>query len=140
MSKIKIHFKYYKGLFPIELAKKYNSPYFQEKEIRNKLLDPLTNNIQIEYTNVFEMDEEQFKCGNEIFPESAISDPISDLNTYDEWQSGRRIFPQKGRYAPFGIEAQLTKIESSVSFGVVGEILAGLFCQSYFAPYNAIIV
>ena len=135
MSNLRIEFRYYKGLFPIELAKKYNSPYFPEGQIKKELLDPLKNNIELKYTKVFEMDEEQFKCGNEIFPESAISDPLSDLNTYDEWQSGRRIFPHKGRYAPFGIEAQLTKIESSVSFGVVGEILAGLFCQSYFAPY-----
>ena len=135
MSNLRIEFKYYKGLFPIELAKKYSTPYFQEKEIKNKLLDPLTNNIELEHTNEFEMDEEQFKCGNEIFPESAISDPLSDLNTYDEWRGGRRMFPHKGMYPPFGIEDQLTKIESSVSFGVVGEILAGLFCQSYFAPY-----
>ena len=135
MSNLRIEFKYYKGLFPIELARRYNTSYFQENEIRKNLLDSLTNDIQLEYKNDFEMDEEQFKCGNEIFPESAISDPLSDLDTFDEWRGGIRIFPHKGRYAPFGIEDQLRKIESSVSFGVVGEILAGLFCQSYFAPY-----
>jgi len=132
---ITIYFKYYKGVFPIDLARKYSSPYFQQKEIIKGLSNNLLNNIQEEYSSVFLMDEEQFKCGNEIFPEAAISDPLSDLNTYDEWQNGRRIFPHRGEYAPFGIEAQLAKIESSVSFGVVGEILTGLFCQSYFAPY-----
>ena len=71
MSKIIIHFKYYKGLFPIDLARKFNSPYFQPKEIIKGLSNNLLNNIQEEYSSVFLMDEEQFKCGNEIFPEAA---------------------------------------------------------------------
>ena len=36
MSNLRIEFKYYKGLFPIELARRYNTSYFQENEIRKK--------------------------------------------------------------------------------------------------------
>ena len=135
MNNIQVFFKHYKCLFPLELAQDIIAPYYQIKERKQILMDTLIGNINLEYQNNYQMDDLQFKCGNEIFPEFAVSDPLSDLNTYDEWQNGRRNYPFKGIYPPFGISSQLEKIESSSSFGVVGEVLAGLFSQSYFAPF-----
>jgi len=135
MSYIHIYFKHYKCLFPIDLAQQIISPYFQDGERKKFLMDELDGHINLVFENNYDMNDSLFICGNEIFPESAISDPLSDLNTYDEWQNGRRNYPFKGLYPPFGIDTQLEKIESSSSFGVVGEILAGVFSQSYFAPF-----
>ena len=76
----------------------------------------------------------QIICGNEAFPESAVSDPIADLEVWDEWRSGMRYFPYTGRYSKLGISRQEEKTSSSSSVGVLGEIMAGYFAQVGVSP------
>ena len=41
-------------------------------------MDELDGRINFIFQNDYDMSDSQFICGNEIFPESAISDPLSD--------------------------------------------------------------
>ena len=43
---------------------------------------------------------------NEAFPESAINDPLGDLQVWESWQTGSRTFPYPGQYIPLDIFGQ----------------------------------
>ncbi len=77
---------------------------------------------------------EQILCANEAFPEAAIADPLADLEVWNEWRSGVRIFPHPGKYSRLSITNQLPKGNSTSSIGVMGEIIAGLFGQALISP------
>jgi hypothetical protein len=74
--------------------------------------------------------EAQIICANEAFPEAAIADPLADIEVWNQWRSGVRIFPYPGKYAPLSITNQPPKTSSTSSVGVIGEIMAGLFGQA----------
>jgi hypothetical protein len=77
---------------------------------------------------------DQILCANEAFPEAAIADPLADLEVWNEWRSGVRIFPHPGKYSRLSITNQLPKGNSPSSIGVIGEIIAGLFGQALISP------
>ena len=77
----------------------------------------------------------QIICANEVFPESAIADPISDLEIWEEWRNGTRSFPYPGKYSRLGLPEQPSKVSSNSSMGVVGEIFTGLLAQAVVSPW-----
>ncbi|MFC1805507.1 hypothetical protein ACFL09_00825 [Planctomycetota bacterium] len=81
-----------------------------------------------------QFDRELLACANEVFPEAALADPVADLEVWDEWRTGVRRFPYPGVYTRLDILRQERKTSATSSVGVLGEILAGRFCQSYVAP------
>lgn len=70
-------------------------------------------------------------AGNEAYAESAVADPLADLNVWHEWRE-RRQFPYPGEYEPFGIvyDDNSRKDSASSAVGALGEAIAGIYAQA----------
>lgn len=77
----------------------------------------------------------QILCGNEAFPESAIADPLADLEVWNEWKRGIRSFPYSGQFSRLNLINQESKTSSNATVGVVGEIMTGLLAQAGINPW-----
>lgn len=136
LKTVNVNFEQWEWTIPEEALTKYGSPHFSDKEKSNELVPIFESDKQLtaRIPNIsFDMD--QIYCANEAFPESAICDPIADLEVWDEWNDGYRRFPYPGEYNPLGIRQQEGKTSSTTSVGVLGEILAGLFAQNGISPF-----
>jgi len=134
MKGIEVDFHHYHYTFSNAELVKFGSPHFSDKEIGENLSSNLFKGVAKKYETSHVFNRSQVICANEAFPEAAISDPLSDLEIWDEWSSGRRVFPYIGRFSRLGITGQETKTSASSSIGVLGEIFAGIFSQAYIAP------
>jgi hypothetical protein len=114
---------------------KYGSPHFDAVTAGKHLKERLKNFGQKVTSFRGELSRAHVLCGNEAFPEAAVSDPVADLELWDEWRSGTRVFPYPGRYSRLAIQTQGHKISSPSSVGVLGEIVAGIFAQAGIAPW-----
>ena len=114
---------------------RFGSPHFSDKEAGQKLREDLFRSVNLIAEADLRFDRAQILCANEAFPEAAVSDPIADLEIWDEWSSGVRAFPYSGHYKRLGIRTQESKISSASSMGVLGEIFAGLLAQVFISPW-----
>ncbi|MBD2527566.1 hypothetical protein [Nostoc sp. FACHB-133] len=126
---IEVDFQHWKYTFSEDdLAN--GSPNKRKDKAKLKLCAALKKAILVSNTSKpMLFDEEQIICANEAFPEAAIADPLADIEVWNEWRNGIRIFPYPGKYAKLSITHQLPKTSSTSSIGVIGEIMAGLFGQ-----------
>jgi hypothetical protein len=132
---VSVSFEHWSYTFSADFLRKYGSPYFSEKEVGvNYARDIYARSNQISTCDLV-FTASQLIAGNEVFPEAAVADPISDLRVWDEWRSGARYFPYPGRYRKLGITKQDAKIPSPSSVGVLGEIMAGFFAQVGISPF-----
>ena len=115
---------------------RFGSPHY-ESRAKNELFErckahgvPVTgSSIRLRFPR------SQILLANEVFPEAAVADPLADLEIWDEWNSGIRVFPYPGQYSRLGLVTQQGKTSAPSSVGVLGEIMAGLFAQAYIAPW-----
>lgn len=135
MKTVEVDFQHYQYTFEDADLIRYGSPHFSDKEIGESLETKVLADATRRFAHTLRFDPRQILCANEAYPEAAISDPLADLDIWDEWRSGRRVFPYPGQFSRLGITAQHAKTESPASIGVIGEIFAGLFAQSYIAPH-----
>ena len=136
---IEVSFEHWKYEFSEEDLQ-YGSSHFGEGEARKNLRDALdkarsTGKAKRITKDSIDFTESHIICANESFPEAAIADPIADLQVWNEWRSGVRIFPYSGQYSKLSITNQPGKGSSPSSIGVVGEIMAGLFGQAIISPW-----
>ena len=136
---IEVSFEHWKYEFSEEDLQ-YGSSHFGEGEARKNLRDALdkarsTGKAKRITKDSIDFTESHIICANESFPEAAIADPIADLEVWNEWRSGVRIFPYSGQYSKLSITNQPGKGSSPSSIGVVGEIMAGLFGQAIISPW-----
>jgi hypothetical protein len=128
-SDIEVSFEHWSFCISEETLTRCGSRYYGPSEVRSDLLNSLTKDAKQECSENLIFSRSQLICANEAFPESAVADPIADLEIYDEWKNGIRQFPYPGRYERLGITEQHHKINSPSSTGVIGEMMAGLFAQ-----------
>lgn len=133
-SNIEVDFHHFQYTFTEAELVKYGGPHFSEKEIGERLVEHMLRGIKDQYATRVTFDRRHILCANEAYPEAALSDPLADLEIWDEWQSGRRVFPYVGRFSRLGISGQEKKTSATSTMGVVGEIFAGLFAQAYIDP------
>ncbi|MFM6156153.1 MAG: hypothetical protein ACKPE3_24685, partial [Sphaerospermopsis kisseleviana] len=136
---IEVSFEHWKYEFSEEDLQ-YGSSHFGEGEAKKNLRDALykacdTRKAKHITKGSIDFTESHIICANESFPEAAIADPIADLEVWNEWRSGVRIFPYSGQYSKLSITNQPGKGSSPSSIGVVGEIMAGLFGQAIISPW-----
>ncbi len=127
---IEVNFEHWHYIFSEEDLQN-GSPHQRKDIAKSKLRSALVHAtlvLKTEQPILFE--EEHIICANEAFPEAAIADPLADIEVWNEWRSGVRIFPYPGKYAKLSITHQLPKTSSTSSVGVIGEIMAGLFGQA----------
>lgn len=134
MSKISVDFQHWRHTFPEDLLIRYGSPHFSRNEAGHNLMKAVIPKCTLEHSFTTQLDRRQAFVANEAFPEAAVADPLADLDVWDEWLTGARVFPYPGQYTPLGITNQEGKTSSPSSVGVLGEIATGLFAQSYVAP------
>lgn len=132
---IKVAFQHWSYVFADEELIRYGSPHFDRKSAGQALSDAVRGGATLEESHSLDFSEKQILSANEAFPESAVADPLADLEVWDEWRSGVRTFPYPGRYGRLGIRQQDAKTNSTSSTGVLGEIMAGLFAQAGVAPW-----
>ncbi len=127
---------HYRHVFDEQTLMKWTSPHFSPKEageeLRTVVLPSLRNPVS-QADLVF--NRSHIICANEVFPESAVADPVADMEIWDEWRRGARAFPYPGKYSRLGITTQEGKTSSKTSVGMIGEVLAGLASQSYLGPW-----
>jgi len=131
---IDVDFEHWRVDLPEEKLSRYNSPHFDEAEVARYFIKFAEEHAHQchSYTQTFSPD--QLLCANEAFPEAAVADPLGDLEVWDEWRSGTRVFPYEGKFGRLGIRAQDPKTQSPSSVGVIGEIMAGIYAQAGIAP------
>ena len=130
MADIKVNIQYWRYDISSDLLTRYGSPYHSIKDAAQAVWANLTKNaVKIQDEN-FDVEISQVISGNEAFPESALADPIADLELWEEWASGKRVFPYPGKFSRLGVTKQESKTAAPSSIGVVGEIFAGLFSQA----------
>lgn len=134
MSAIHIDFQHWRYTFPEHVLIRYGGPYFSATEAGKHLMREVIPNLVLKSSFATAMDRRQVFCANEAYPEAALADPLADLDVWNEWVSGIRIFPYPGQYTPLGITAQEGKTSSPSSVGVLGEIMGGLFAEAYISP------
>lgn len=129
-----VHFEHWQHTFSRELLDKYSSRYYSGAERGHAGMKAILGHAtrQVQFSTALSND--QILCANEAFPESAIADPIADLDVWDAWQNEKRQFPFRGYYRRLGIKGPKRKRSSNTTVGVLGEILAGLFGQCGVAP------
>lgn len=135
-SIIDVSLEHFQHTFAEQTLQRYGSPHFSTKEagefLRKEILSSCGRPV---HKQDFMLRRNQILCANEVFPEAAVSDPLADLEIWDEWRAGLRAFPFPGKYSQLGIVGQDPKTASTTSMGVLGEVLAGLFAQSYIDPF-----
>jgi hypothetical protein len=130
-----VAFEHWRHVFAEEELIRFGSPHFDRKSAGQALSASVIRGASRLTTCNVAFDESLILAANEVFPEAAVSDPLADLEVWDEWRSGIRSFPYPGRYGRLGIRRQDAKTNSTSSTGVLGEIMAGLFAQSGIAPW-----
>lgn len=126
---------HYRLEYDDEILGQYGSRYYGRSEAKKYLIGWALRKVGPPLaTRNFDFDLDQLRCANEVYPEAALADPISDLQVWDEWRSGLRRFPHPGLYARLEITKQEAKTSATSSVGVLGEIFTGLLTQSYIAP------
>jgi hypothetical protein len=135
MMNIRVHFRHLRYEFPDEQLIRYGSPYFDVKSAGADLVGFLrTGAVEISnHVSIF--DARHILAANESFPESALADPLADLEVWDDWRSGLRSFPYPGTYSKLGITQQESKTSATSSVGVIGEIMAGIYAQVGISPW-----
>jgi hypothetical protein len=135
------NFEHWKWEIPEDLLIQYGSPYSTTAEAFKALSSHLKINAVQITSEKHRIPEVAIIAGNEAYPESAISDPLSDLLVWYDWKTGRRGFPYTGQYAPLSLSGQKPKSVSTAAVGVIGEILTGLYSQSKigFSPLARVI-
>ena len=114
----------------------FGSPHFSNKEAGEAIQGIVNSRSEYPiFEDCFEFDRKQILSANEVFSESAMADPLADLEIWDEWRTGAREFPFAGKYSRLSIAEQKGKVASSTALGVLGEIFTGLFCQNYISPW-----
>jgi hypothetical protein len=132
---IDVSFEHWRYTFTEEMLTKYGSRYFTRNDAgANYYGDIIHRAEQVSSLNL-NFSERQIRLGNEAFAESAVADPIADLEVWDEWRSGTRYFPYRGIFSRLGITRQDDKTSSPSSVGVIGEIMAGFFAQAGVSPW-----
>jgi hypothetical protein len=131
---MEVRFQHWEYEMPSELLTRYGSPFFSRPDAGKALEERLSADATMISSSVMSFQEQQILCANEAFPEAAVADPLADLQVWDEWETGHRIFPYPGRFSRLGLTRQEGKTSSPSSVGVLGEIFAGLFAQAYVAP------
>ena len=135
MDDAHVEFRHYRIEFSDDVLSRFGSRYFARKEAGRQLRKWLLERLRTaQHSASLQFSAAQLACANEVFPEAALADPIADLEVWDEWRSGLRRFPYPGVYTRLDILRQEKKTSATSSVGVLGEILAGLFSQSYVAP------
>lgn len=131
---MEIRFQHWEYQIADEMLVRYGSPFFSRPDAGNALQERLLSGAVMVSSQTLNLQEQQIICANEAFPEAAVADPLADLQVWDEWETGHRIFPYPGRFSRLGLTRQEGKTSSPSSVGVLGEIFAGLFAQAYVAP------
>lgn len=131
---MEVRFQHWEYEIADELLTRYGSPFFSRPDAGTALQERLLSGAVMVSSQTINFQEQQIICANEAFPEAAVADPLADLQVWDEWETGHRIFPYPGRFSRLGLTRQEGKISSPSSVGVLGEIFAGLFAQAYVAP------
>jgi len=133
---MEINFMHLKHIFEESSLMRYTSPHFSNSEAGSEIRNIVLKGLEKQH-EFFGMEflREQLLCANEVFPEAAVADPFADLEIWNEWRSGSRAFPYPGKYSRLGITVQEPKTSSKISIGMIGEIFAGLFSQSYLGPW-----
>ncbi len=131
---MEVRFQHWEYEIADELLARYGSPFFSRPDAGAALQRRLLSGAAMVSSQIIDFQEQQIICANEAFPEAAVADPLADLQVWDEWETGHRIFPYPGRFSRLGLTRQEGKISSPSSVGVLGEIFAGLFAQSFVAP------
>jgi hypothetical protein len=133
---MQVTFQHYRCELTDTELRRFGSPHLSPKEVGEELRKRLSSRCRLPVFDVsLQFQRAQILCANEVFAESAIADPLADLEIWDEWRNEERQFPYPGRYSRLGITDQPGKVSSSTAVGVLGEIFAGLFSQSYVAPW-----
>lgn len=149
MPSVHVDFQHWSYKFPSEVLVKYGSPHYSSKEVRDFMVNCIDTSYHdnIRQKGLFDdkndvgrfkilhscdmnFDMDHLICANEAYPEAAVSDPLADLEVWDQWNNGIRTFPYPGKFSRLGIVKQKEKTTSTSSVGVLGEIIAGLFAQA----------
>lgn len=130
---IEVSFEHWRHEFSKEDLQ-YGSPANNSERNAKAALRAAVKEAELIQNGTITFTREQILCANEAFPEAAIADPLADLEVWNEWRSGVRIFPHPGKYSRLSITNQLPKGNSPSSIGVIGEIIAGLFGQALISP------
>lgn len=133
-SAIKVFFQHWKYEITSNFLTRYGSPFFSRADAGQAVRGDMLRSAQKLTETDFTFDPHHIICANEAFPEAAIADPLADLQVWDEWASGYRVFPYPGFFSRLGITQQEGKTSSPSSVGVLGEILTGLFAQAHIGP------
>jgi hypothetical protein len=135
MTPVEVFFEHLRYEFPDEQLIRYGSPYFDIRTAGLDLIKFFRSDVKkiSDHTAIF--DPRQLLSANESFPEAALSDPLADLEVWDDWRTGLRAFPYPGTYSKLGITQQESKTSASSSVGVLGEIMAGIYAQAGIAPW-----
>jgi len=131
---MEVRFQHWEYEIADELLVRYGSPFFSRTDAGNALHERLLADANMVSSHTVNFQEQQIICANEAFPEAAVADPLADLRVWEEWETGHRVFPYPGRFSRLGLTRQEGKTSSPSSVGVLGEIFAGIFAQSYIAP------
>ena len=132
---LEIDFSYYK--FGMSADDEHlNSPHYAPSAKRSKLFESFQyNHVPVIENEIYKLPKHIVMFANEVYPESAISDPMGDLLVWNSWKSGIRSFPYPGKYLPLEIVNQESKIQSSSTVGVIGECFAGIFATEGIGPW-----
>ena len=131
---IEVDFKAFDHTISEDLMIRYGSPYFDRKTAGQVLANDLLEKAVRTHSEFFQFDRAQVICANEAFPETAVADALADLEIWNSWSSGLRIFPYPGKFSRLGLTHQEGKTASTTATGVIGEIFAGLFGQAGISP------
>jgi hypothetical protein len=134
MPGIQVDFQHWRHTFREQVLIRYGGPYFSAADAGKHLMREVLPNCDLVSQFQVSLDRRQVFCANEAYPEAALADPLADLDVWDEWLSGVRVFPYPGEYTPLGITSQEGKISSPSSVGVLGEVIAGVFSEAYVSP------
>lgn len=131
---IEVDFKAFDYTISEDLLIRYGSPYFDRKTAGEVLARDLLENAVRTHSDLYQFQRSQIVCANEAFPETAVADSLADLEIWNSWNSGLRIFPYPGKFSRLGLTRQEGKTASTTATGVIGEIFAGLFGQAGISP------
>lgn len=136
MKSVQIDAEHYRFTIPDNFLSQWGSRYYSKKEVGKAVVTWLMSAGASPAHHASVSLPSQFViCANEVFPEAALADPLADLDVWEEWRSGKRMFPYPGVYPRLAIAKSEGKTNSTTSIGVFGEILAGLFGQAVVAPF-----
>lgn len=134
-EQVKVSFQHWRHQVASTDLTKYGSPHFSQETAGRALTKAVFFGADLaDRHDDVEFDPAHILCANEAFPESAIADPLADLEVWDQWRSGNRAFPYPGRFSRLGIRRQERKVSSTSSLGVLGEVMAGVYAQAGIAP------